>query len=238
MSSNSRDNTTSGPLIRANGLAKVFQNGAGSVPVLSGIDLDVYPGEMVAIMGPSGSGKSTLLFILGLLLSPSRGSYTALGEDMLKLGRHAQAEFRRKRFGFVFQSCNLIENSTVYENVEMPLIYGRVRTRERSHKIAEALSKANLSNRLHHRSNCLSGGEQQRVAIARAMVNDPNIIFADEPTGQLDHGHTQLIMGYFRQFVENENTAVIIVTHDHEVASACTRVCRLEYGTFGSRDAF
>ena len=224
-------------MIRVKDLAKVYQNGAGPVPVLIGIDLDIYPGEMVAIMGPSGSGKSTLLFILGLLLSPSGGSYTALGEDMLKLGRHGQAQFRRKRFGFVFQSCNLIENSTVYENVEMPLVYCRVHKRERAHKIVEALSKVNLSNRLHYRSNCLSGGEQQRVAIARAMVNDPNIIFADEPTGQLDQGHSQLIMGYFRQFVENENAAVIIVTHDPEVAAACTRVYRLEYGTFGSTEA-
>jgi putative ABC transport system ATP-binding protein len=234
----SRDNATFGPMLQVKDLTKVYQDGAGSVPVLSGINLDVYPGEMVAIMGPSGSGKSTLLFILGLLLSPSQGSYTALGKDMLKLGRHEQAEFRRKRFGFVFQNCNLIENSTVYENVEMPLIYGRVRTRERAHKIEGALSKVNLLNRLHHRSNRLSGGEQQRVAIARAMVNDPNIIFADEPTGQLDQGHGQLIMDYFRQFLENENAAVIIVTHDSEVAATCTRVCRLEYGTFGSKDAF
>ncbi len=224
------------PLIRVRDLAKVYTNGAGAVPVLKGIELDVYPGEMVAIMGPSGTGKSTLLFILGLLLSPTQGSYFALGKDMLKLDRSAQAQFRRQRFGFVFQSCNLVENSTVYENIELPLIYARVNPRERHGKIEEALAKVNLSNRMHHRSNCLSGGEQQRVAIARAFVNQPDIILADEPTGQLDRGHSDIIMGYFNQFVDNKHTAVVIVTHDQEVGKQCTRVHHLEYGTFNSHD--
>lgn len=224
------------PLIRVRDLAKDYTNGAGAVPVLKGIELDVYPGEMVAIMGPSGTGKSTLLFILGLLLSPTQGSYFALGKDMLKLDRSAQAQFRRQRFGFVFQSCNLVENSTVYENIELPLIYARVSPGDRHGKIEEALAKVNLSNRMHHRSNCLSGGEQQRVAIARAFVNQPDIILADEPTGQLDRGHSDIIMGYFKQFVENKQTAVVIVTHDPEVGKKCTRVHRLEYGTFNSHD--
>lgn len=236
MSDKAPSNASASPLIRVRDLAKVYTNGAGAVPVLKGIALDVYPGEMVAIMGPSGTGKSTLLFILGLLLSPTQGSYFALGKNMLALNRAAQAQFRRQRFGFVFQSCNLVENSTVYENIELPLIYARINPRDRGRKIEEALDRVNLSNRIHHRSNCLSGGEQQRVAIARALVNQPNIILADEPTGQLDRGHSDLIMGYFSQFLDKTQTAVVIVTHDPEVGKKCSRVHHLEYGTFNSHD--
>jgi len=181
-------------------------------------------------MGPSGSGKSTLLFILGLFLAPTKGTYRVLGEDVLTLDRSAQARFRRKNVGFVFQSCNLIEHSTVYENLEMPLIYAGVNRKERREKIHDALERVNLSHRIRHSANLLSGGEQQRVAVARALVNNPQIILADEPTGQLDRQNSRTVIDYFRQFVADGNTAMMIVTHDPEVAACCTKVYRLNDG--------
>ncbi|MCE5335131.1 MAG: ABC transporter ATP-binding protein [Desulfobacteraceae bacterium] len=217
-------------LIYASGLTKNYGNGTSAIPVLHGVDLSVSPGEMVAIMGPSGSGKSTLLFVLGLFLSPTGGTYRALGEDVLKLQRKAQAEFRRRYVGFVFQSCNLVENSTVYENLELPLIYAGINRNARQAKIEAALERVDLSHRIRHPANLLSGGEQQRVAVARALVNNPRVILADEPTGQLDRKHSQTVMNYFRNFVMDGTTAMVIVTHDPEVASYCTRVHNLSGG--------
>ena len=217
-------------MIHVAGLAKHYRNGGGAVSVLQGVDLSLSPGEMVAIMGPSGSGKSTLLFILGLFLAPSQGIYRALGKDVLNLDRHSQALFRRKYVGFVFQSCNLIENSTVQENLEMPLIYAGVRRSERRDRIHDALDRVGLSHRIHHPANLLSGGEQQRVAVARALVNNPKIILADEPTGQLDRNNGRMVMDHFRNFVADGTASIMIVTHDPEVAAQCTRVCRLDDG--------
>jgi putative ABC transport system ATP-binding protein len=217
-------------LIRASELAKEYPNGGEPIRVLRGVSLSVRRGEMLAIMGPSGSGKSTLLFILGLLLQPTRGVYIAAGSDVSGMNRSAQAEFRRKEVGFVFQSCNLIESSTVYENIEFPLIYAGVKRKERAPRIREALTRVNLANRMHHPASRLSGGEQQRVAVARAMVNRPRIILADEPTGQLDRNNGRLVLDCFEQFVAGGETAMVIVTHDPEVAARCTRVCLLEDG--------
>jgi putative ABC transport system ATP-binding protein len=226
--------TNGEPLVYVSGLTKQYRNGEAVVPVLHGVELSVFRGEMVAIMGASGSGKSTLLFILGLFLAPTEGVYRVLGEDVLKLDRTTQARFRRRFVGFVFQSCNLIENSTVYENLELPLIYAGVRRKERHPKIHDALARVNLSHRIHHPSNLLSGGEQQRVAVARAFVNSPQLILADEPTGQLDRKHGQIVMDYFRHFVADGTTAMMIVTHDPEVASYCNRVYRLDDGVIVS----
>jgi putative ABC transport system ATP-binding protein len=181
-------------------------------------------------MGPSGSGKSTFLFILGIFLQPSGGSYFLGGENVLTLDRTAQAEFRRRRVGFVFQSCDLLENSTVYENLEFPLIYAGVDRKDRPPRIAAALDQVNLGHRIHHSSNRLSGGERQRVAVARALVNQPQVILADEPTGQLDRSHGHLVMDHFGQIVSNGKTAVVVVTHDPEMGARCTRVCSLEDG--------
>ena len=217
-------------LIRATELAKEYPNGGEPIRVLRGVSLSVRRGEMLAIMGPSGSGKSTLLFILGLLLQPTRGVYVAAGSDVSGMNRSAQAEFRRKEVGFVFQSCNLLESSTVYENIEFPLIYAGVKRKERAARIREALARVNLDNRMHHPASRLSGGEQQRVAVARAMVNRPRIILADEPTGQLDRNNGRLVLEYFEQFVAGGETAMVIVTHDPDVAARCTRVCHLEDG--------
>ena len=198
--------------------------------MLRDVNLSIYPGEIVAVMGPSGSGKSTLLFILGIFISPTGGSYLLGGEDVLRLDRNAQAEFRRNRVGFVFQSCDLLENSTVYENLEFPLIYAGVDRRERPARIAAALDLVNLGHRIHHSSNRLSGGERQRVAVARALVNQPQVILADEPTGQLDRSHGHQVMDHFVEIVSHSQTSVVVVTHDPEMAARCTRVCSIRDG--------
>ena len=149
---------------------------------------------------------------------------------MLGLDRNAQAEFRRRRVGFVFQSCDLLENSTVYENLEFPLIYSGIDRRDRPELIAAALDRVNLGHRIHHSSNRLSGGERQRVAVARALVNQPQVILADEPTGQLDRSHGQMVMDHFAEIVSDGKTAIIVVTHDSEIATACTRISSIRDG--------
>lgn len=217
-------------LINISNLVKHYSNGRTGIPVLKKVNFRVLPGEMLAITGPSGCGKSTLLFILGLFLSPSAGTYHFAGENVLALSRSAQAEFRRKRVGFVFQSADLLENSTVYENLEFPLIYAGVKRRKRPDMISEALELVNLEHRIRHPANRLSGGEKQRVAVARALVNRPQVILADEPTGQLDTDNSQFIMDYFEKIVIDAGTTLIIVTHDHQMAARCRRVCVLENG--------
>jgi ABC-type lipoprotein export system ATPase subunit len=219
-----------GALIRATNLCKIYDNGVDLIHVLRNVNLKVYPGEIVAVMGPSGSGKSTLLFILGIFLYPTSGSYFLGEQDVLGLDRNAQAEFRRSRVGFVFQSCDLFENSTVYENLEFPLIYAGVERQERPDRITAALQRVNLEHRIHHSSNRLSGGERQRVAVARALVNQPQVILADEPTGQLDRSHGHLIMEHFGEIVSDGKTAIVVVTHDPEIAAKCTRICSIRDG--------
>ncbi len=218
------------PLIRVENLTKVYFNGAGPIEVLREVNLVIHPGEMVAVMGPSGSGKSTLLYILGLLQAPTSGAYLWEGLDLLTLNRTHQAEFRRRRLGFVFQACDLLENSNVYENLEFPLIYEEVDKETRPQRILDALRKVNLAHRLYHSANLLSGGERQRVAVARALVNRPQLILADEPTGQLDRSHGHLVMEHFEEVAATENTAVVVVTHDPDIASRCNRVCPMEDG--------
>ena len=219
-----------GSLIQVVDLCKSYDNGASLIHVLRNVTLKIYPGEIVAVMGPSGSGKSTFLFILGIFLQPTSGSYFLAGQDVLSLGRNAQAEFRRNQVGFIFQSCDLFENSTVYENLEFPLIYAGVERRDRPARIAAALEQVNLGHRIHHSSNRLSGGERQRVAVARALVNQPQVILADEPTGQLDRSHGHLILDHFGEIVSDGKTAIVVVTHDPEMAARCTRICSLRDG--------
>jgi putative ABC transport system ATP-binding protein len=221
-------------LLQVEGLTHAYDNGTGSIVVLKGVSLGIRTGEMVAIMGPSGSGKSTLLSILGLLMIPTAGNYTVLGRNVLQFDRSSQASFRRTYVGFVFQKCNLVDTCSVYENLEFPLIYAGVKRSERPEKIQDALVRVNMAHRLHHRANQLSGGEQQRVAIARALVNSPLIVLADEPTGQLDRMHGELVMDHFEQILSDKDKAVLIVTHDPHVASRCTRVCLLEDGVLKS----
>lgn len=217
-------------VIDINHLTKTYETGAEAIPVLKDINLHVHRGEMVAVMGPSGSGKSTLLFILGLFQPPSTGSYRVSGIDVLSLSRDQQAIFRREMLGFVFQTCDLLDNSTVYENLELPLIYAGVRRRDRPDRIREALRMVNLDHRVHQRSNRLSGGERQRVSIARALVNEPEFILADEPTGQLDRENSLRVLEYFTKITEEARTAMVMVTHDTLTAEYCTRKCVLSDG--------
>jgi putative ABC transport system ATP-binding protein len=211
-------------------LTKDYISGTEKITVLKDINLEVRRGEMMAIMGPSGSGKSTLLFILGIFQPPSGGVYNVAGIDVLKLSRDAQAIFRREKMGFVFQSCDLLENSTVYENLELPLIYTGVKRRERPDKIMEALQRVNLEHRVRQPSNRLSGGERQRVSIARALVNEPEFILADEPTGQLDQANSERVMDYFVKITEEARVAMVIVTHDAATAARCSRRSLLSEG--------
>ena len=211
-------------------IRKSYRTDAGMVTVLSGVNLKVRPGELVAIMGPSGCGKSTLLNILGLFHQPDSGRYVVDGKNILALNGRLQADFRRRYVGFVLQAANLLENTTVYENLEFPLIYSGMKRSLRRGMIEEALSIVGLEKRINQPSRFLSGGEQQRVAIARALVGRPKIILGDEPTGQLDKKNSDMVMRFFRKVAQASDTAMIIVTHDLDVATKCTRVYNLQEG--------
>lgn len=215
------------PVIIAKDLYKCYP---GSPPVLRGVNITVETGEIVAIMGPSGCGKSTMLHVLGMLHTPDSGSLEVLGTDVLRLNRVETAAFRRGNMGFVMQSCNLFDHSTVFENVEFPLIYEGVPPEERWERVIRALDLVRLSARVHYRSNRLSGGEQQRVAIARAMVNNPRILLADEPTGALDFRTSRAVMENFRTLAHEGGVAMVVVTHDNSVANFCDTVYTLEDG--------
>ena len=220
------------PVIVAKDLYKCY---AGFSPVLRGVNIEVLPGEMVAIMGPSGCGKSTMLHVLGMLHAPDAGSLEILGKDVLTLDREQTASFRRGTMGFVMQSSNLFDHSTVFENVEFPLIFEKVPPEERWERVIRALELVRLSARVHYRSNRLSGGEQQRVAIARAMVNNPRILLADEPTGALDAKTSRLIMDNFRSLCHTGGVSMVMVTHDPKMAEFCDSIYTLEDGILHCR---
>ena len=218
------------PLLRVEGLVRHYLEEDGEIPVLRGLDLSVFPEEKVAIMGPSGSGKSTLLNILGLLLPPTAGGYAFRGKNVLQLTRMEQAHFRRSQVGFIFQSCDLLEGSTVKENLEYPLVYADVPRHERTQRISESLGVVGLSHLMNHAASHLSGGEKQRVAVARALVNRPRVILADEPTGQLDRDNTEKMMDYFDEIVREGGVSLVVATHNTMVAKRCDRICRLRDG--------
>ncbi len=220
------------PVIIAKGLYKCY---AGFSPVLRGVNIEVEPGELVAIMGPSGCGKSTMLHVLGMLHAPDAGTLEILGQNVLAFDREQTAAFRRGNMGFVMQASNLFEHSTVFENVEFPLIYEKVPPSERWARVIRALDLVRLSARVHYRSNRLSGGEQQRVAIARAMVNNPRILLADEPTGALDAKTSRVIMNNFRTLCHSGGVAMIMVTHDPAMADFCDSVYTLDDGILNCR---
>ena len=210
--------------------------GHGVVPVLHGVNLQVYSGNSLAIMGPSGSGKSTLLHLLGCLDSPTEGHYYLDGDDVSSLGDGELASIRASKIGFVFQSFNLIPQLTVLENVELPLLYqARARAEGLREKIEHSLERVGLSHRVHHHPTELSGGEMQRVAIARALVTDPLIILADEPTGNLDSETGKTILALFTRLHE-EGATLIIVTHDASVAAHCARLIRMQDGKIASEE--
>ncbi len=217
-------------VIEANNLAKTYQMGEVQVHALRNVSLRVRRGEFLAIMGPSGSGKSTLMNILGCLDQPSSGDYFLAGEAVARLDDNKLAGIRGKQIGFIFQSFNLLPRTSALHNVELPLIYGGMRRRERHQRATTALELVGLGERLHHKPNELSGGQQQRVAIARALVGQPAIILADEPTGNLDTQSSQEIISILQRLNEEQQLTVIFVTHEPEIAERTQRVIRLVDG--------
>jgi putative ABC transport system ATP-binding protein len=215
-------------LIRLENLSKVYSTGALSVPALTDVNLTIQSGEMAAIMGPSGSGKSTLMNILGCLDQSTSGAYYLSGVNVSTLSERQLAVVRNRQIGFVFQSYNLLRRTSAVDNVELPLIYAGVRNRRR--RAEEALERVGLKDRMHHRSNELSGGEQQRVAIARAVINNPEIILADEPTGNLDTRTGLEIISLFQKLNRESGITVLYVTHSAETAEYTERIIRLTDG--------
>jgi len=220
-------------VIKIKKIARHFTVGNEVIKALKTIDLSIEKNEFVALMGQSGSGKSTLMNILGCLDTPTEGSYTLANNNVSQLDDNSLAEIRNKEIGFVFQSFNLLPKSTALENVMLPLIYAGFNKEEREKKALDALEKVNLSDRINHRPNELSGGQRQRVAVARALVNNPSIILADEPTGNLDSATSVEIMALFQEIHKNGNT-VIIVTHEDEIAQYAHRIVRLKDGEIES----
>jgi putative ABC transport system ATP-binding protein len=220
-------------IIHLQEIRKSYFIGKNELEVLKGISLDIFKNEYVALMGPSGSGKSTLMNILGCLDTPSQGSYVLNGKDVSQMEDNALAEVRNKEIGFVFQQFNLLPRLTALENVALPLVYAGMTRKQRNEKAMHVLSLVSLTDRSHHKPNELSGGQSQRVAIARALVNDPSIILADEPTGNLDTKTSYEIMNIFGEIHRNGNT-VVLVTHEEDIAGHAHRVVRLRDGIIES----
>jgi putative ABC transport system ATP-binding protein len=218
------------PVIHLETIRKTYFMGTHSLDVLKGINLDIHKNEYVALMGPSGSGKSTLMNILGCLDTPTSGKYVLNNKDVSKMTDDELAEVRNKEIGFVFQQFNLLPRLTAAENVALPLVYAGVNKKIRMEKAHEALAKVGLADRAHHKSNEMSGGQIQRVAIARAIVNNPSILLADEPTGNLDTKTSVEVMEIFGHIQAAGNT-VILVTHEEDIAAYAKRVVRLRDGS-------
>ncbi|MFA0960809.1 ABC transporter ATP-binding protein [Roseivirga sp. BDSF3-8] len=216
-------------IIETRDIGKVYKMGMETVHALKSISISINKGEYVAFMGPSGSGKSTLMNIIGCLDSPSHGTYILNNHDVSELAEDDLAEIRNKEIGFVFQTFNLLPRASSLENVALPLIYAGIGKADREDKALAALESVGLGNRAHHKPNELSGGQRQRVAIARALVNDPSIILADEPTGNLDTKTSYDIMELFQQLHQKGNT-IIMVTHEEDIAGYAHRIVRLRDG--------
>jgi putative ABC transport system ATP-binding protein len=216
-------------LIRLQNISRLYQMGAETIHALRDVSLEIERGEYVAIMGPSGSGKSTLMNLIGCLDSPSSGKYELNGTDVSEMDDNALAEVRNREIGFVFQTFNLLPRSHALHNVELPLIYASMEVTERRERAREALAQVGLADRMHHRPNELSGGQRQRVAVARALVNQPSILLADEPTGNLDSKTGFEIMALFEELSRKGHT-IILVTHEEEIALHARRIIRIRDG--------
>jgi putative ABC transport system ATP-binding protein len=224
------------PLIELRNVAKRYQLGEVAVNALRDVSLTIARGEFVAIMGASGSGKSTLMNIVGCLDRPTDGSYRLDGVEIARQGREALANLRNRTLGFVFQSFNLLPRTTALENVELPLIYGGVRARERRRRARQALERVGLGDRVHHHPNQLSGGQQQRVAIARALVGRPKLVLADEPTGNLDSAASAEMMSLLRG-LRDDGITLVLVTHEPDIAAYAERVIVFKDGLVCSDSA-
>jgi putative ABC transport system ATP-binding protein len=221
------------PVIHLEQIRKHYIMGKQQLQVLKGISLDIKKNEYVALMGPSGSGKSTLMNILGCLDTPTAGTYVLNGQDVSKMEDNALAEVRNMEIGFVFQQFNLLPRLTALENVALPLVYAGMSRKLRNERALHVLDLVNLSDRSHHKPNELSGGQSQRVAIARALVNEPSIILADEPTGNLDTKTSYEIMDIFGK-IHSEGNTVVLVTHEEDIAKHAHRIVRLRDGIIES----
>ena len=217
-------------IIKLEEIKKDYYMGSQAITVLKGITLDIFKNEYVALMGPSGSGKSTLMNILGCLDSPTGGKYILNGKDVSKMPDDDLAEVRNSEIGFVFQQFNLLPRLSAAENVALPLIYAGVSKKVRIERALEALDKVGLADRSHHKSNELSGGQIQRVAIARALVNNPSILLADEPTGNLDSANAKELHQLFINLRQQFNQAFLIVTHNEELAKMSDRIVHMKDG--------
>ena len=217
------------PVIALDGVTKTYRGGSLEVHALRGVTLRIEPGEYVAVMGPSGSGKSTLMNILGCLDVPSTGSYHLAGEDVGRMSEDQLADVRNRRIGFVFQQFNLLSTMSAWRNVELPLVYAGMPRAVRKRRAFDALTRVGLADRVDHRPGVLSGGQQQRVSVARALVTDPQLILADEPTGNLDSTATADVLDLFDE-LQAQGRTIVLITHEHDVAARAHREVHMRDG--------
>jgi putative ABC transport system ATP-binding protein len=227
--------TGSRPLVQFVDLCKTYVTGAEPVHALRGVNISVFPGEYISIVGPSGSGKSTFMHILGCLDVPTSGQYYLAGTDVSQMDEDHLAEVRNQRIGFVFQQFHLLPRLNAWRNVELPLIYAGVDRRRRKQRALEALERVGLGNRVEHKPNQLSGGQQQRVAVARALVTEPDVLLADEPTGNLDSRSSEDVLAML-DALHDAGRTIVLITHEPDVAAAAERIMRFRDGQFVSEE--
>jgi putative ABC transport system ATP-binding protein len=225
-------------LIQLENLTKIYHVGETEVRALRGVTYTINEGEFVAILGPSGSGKSTMMNIIGCLDKPTSGHYFFEGEEVSKLDKNQLARIRNRKIGFVFQSFNLLSRTTALENAELPLVYSNVPGREQAKRALAALESVGLKDRAHHKTNQLSGGEQQRVAIARALLNNPSLILADEPTGNLDTKTSEEIMVIFRKLNDEKKITIVMVTHEADIGAQAKKRIFMRDGVIVREDGY